>query len=835
MDPLSVTASIIAIVTAAVQVSNGLAKLIALRGAPEIVMALQNEVSDLRLVVNSCESILNKHVTLGGQQGNVWGLPPELVGVKNLLDRATNELEDICQVVETKLVDSNGKFSKIGYLKEQSKLIKAKDGLRDIRMEIANGIGLMNSASSFRIEARVEQLEISLQQSFQYLALENRNGISQIISSQNSLHKRVDDFQQNTGNQLQLIPTQTVPAIGGTPHASATIPPTSSPQITSSYNTSITKYRRDSVILPLSISSEGLCDPLCKCVCHRRRNIQSPSILSKLVGDLFIGYNGIPSISPSCTIRNCSRDRSGNVRVQYAFPKWLLTRMLSVYVRVSQCPEILIKTWNVRCFDYPNSGENPFHMALTADLEGLSRLFQEGKASSKDIDSDAGHSLIHWAINGIPGAEDKLDAYIRTIKFLLSQGVDSTVENYYGNSPYSHMFLTKTEYQSASVDSALNRILNHPDIYIPESEIDFEAFVMTKLHKIVVGIETGDLNEELKGYLGLSLIDKSDKMGRTPLMWAVMRDDLETIEILLQHGADVTKCCKKGRSILNHVDSVKSMALCLKFCPPQFINSFSRATRVTPLLYHCSFGANCPGRITESEENYNLELAALLIDAGADINLGTAFGISPLMYMAALNYPRTTSFLLDHGADVNRRCGINALTAIMEVIWRNADASLSVILREARNINFGLKDTNGWNFLHCLAYGGSFEILELFKTVDFSAIDAEVSLEIADCKDGLYGYTPIEVMDWRFENKMNMDRIPESNEEEWQTSFMQLLDRIRGSARVSLLDEISSSTSEEEEDSEWTSDLEDSPDEEEFYDCHSRSQTWSQDAAETST
>ncbi|KAF3107085.1 hypothetical protein TWF102_000923 [Orbilia oligospora] len=834
MDPLSVTASIIAIVTAAVQVSNGLAKLIALRGAPEIVMALQNEVSDLRLVVHSCESTLNKHVTLGGQQGNVWGLPPELIGVKNLLDRATNELEDICQVVETKLVDNNGKFSKIGYLKEQSKLIKAKDGLRDIRMKIADGIGLMNSASSFRIEAHVEQLEISLQQSLQYLALENRNGISQILSSQNSLHKKVDGLHQNTGNQLQLIPTQTVPAIGGTPHASATIPPTSSPQITSSYNTSITKYQRDSVILPLTISSGGLCDLLCKCVCHRRRNIQSPSILSKLVGDLFIGYNGIPSISPSCTIRNCSRDRSGNVRVQYAFPKWLLTRMLSVYVRVSQCPEILIKTWNVRCYGDLNPGENPFRMVLMADLEGLSRLFQEGKASSKDIDSNAGQSLIHWAIDGIVGAEDRLDAYIRMIKFLLSQGVDSTVENYYGNSPYSHAFLAKTGFHSALIDSALNKILNHPDIYLPESEIDFEAFAMTKLHKIVIGIETGDLNEELKGYLGLSLIDKSDKMGRTPLRWAVMRGDLEMIEILLQNGADVTKCCKECRSILNHVVSVESMALCLKYCPPQFINSFSLVTRITPLLYYCVFGINRPGRITESQENYNLEIAALLIDAGADVNLGTASGISPLMYMAALNYPRTTSFLLDHGADVNRRSG-NGNTAIMDAIWENADASLSVILREARNINFGLKDTNGWNFLHYLAYYGSFEILELFKTVDFSAIDAEVSLEIADCKEGLYGYTPIEVMDWRFEDKTNMDRIPESNEEEWQTSFMQLLDRIRGSARVSLLDEISSSTSEEEEDSEWTSDLEDSLDEEEFYDCHSRSQTWSQDAAETST
>ncbi|KAF3187960.1 hypothetical protein TWF788_001424 [Orbilia oligospora] len=394
------------------------------------------------------------------------------------------------------------------------------------------------------------------------------------------------------------------------------------------------------------------------------------------------------------------------------------------------------------------------------------------------------------------------------------------------------------ERQPASTQSALNRILNHPDIYLPESEIDFDTFGMAKLHKIVIGIETGDLNEELEGYLGLSLIDKTDKMGRTPLMWAVIRNDLETIGILLRNGADVTKCCKEGINILVYVVSLKSMALCLKYCPPQFINYISRGTGCTPLFYCCTLGITHPDGISESLEILNLRFAALLIDAGADVNLGMATDISPLMSMASLNYPRTIKFLLDHGADVNRRGGINVSTVIMDTIRGNKVASLSVILREARNINFGLKDKYGWNSLHYLARYGSLEVLELFRTVDFSAIDAEVSLEIADCKEGLYGGTPLEIMDWRFEDKMNMDHIPESNEEEWQTSFMQLLDRIRGSARVSLLDEISSSTDEEEEeeeDSEWASDLEDSPDEGEFYDCLSRSQTWSQDAAETST
>ncbi|KAK6504655.1 hypothetical protein TWF481_006594 [Arthrobotrys musiformis] len=195
MDPLSVTASVIAIVTAAGQVSNGLAKLAALRGAPEIIMALHNEVSDLRLVVHSCQSILDRHVTLGGWQNNVRGLPHELIGVKGLLDRATAVLDGILQVISTKLVDSKGAFSKIGYLREQSRLVKAKDGLRDVRMEIANGIGLMNSASSFHLQARIEQLELSIRQSIQYLAIDNQNSQAQILSSQSQLYQKLATFK----------------------------------------------------------------------------------------------------------------------------------------------------------------------------------------------------------------------------------------------------------------------------------------------------------------------------------------------------------------------------------------------------------------------------------------------------------------------------------------------------------------------------------------------------------------------------------------------------------------------------------------------------------------
>ncbi|KAK6500917.1 hypothetical protein TWF506_003676 [Arthrobotrys conoides] len=353
---------------------------------------------------------------------------------------------------------------------------------------------------------------------------------------------------------------------------------------------------------------------------------------------------------------------------------------------------------------------------------------------------------------------------------------------------------------------------------------------MTRLHKIVLGIETGDLAEELEAYLGLSLINKGDRRGRTPLMWAFMRDDLDAAEILLQNGADVIKRCRHGANILNCARSVEGLDLCLKYFPASLINSFSPASGITALLSINQQLTILP-ESDEDTDAKNFQFTSRLIDAGADVNLGSVSGNTPLRECAARNYPRTTKLLLDCGADVNKSCR-KGITAIMEAIRERADASLSIILNEPGNIKFPLKNSHGWNFLHYLAWYGSYEILELFKTVDFSGMGADTGLKIADCKEGILGCTPEELAIYRFEDEKDMKRIPESRREEWWDSFIKLLNRIREQTRISLLDEISSGTSEEQEDIERTSDPEDSSDDEEFHDCYSDAHTSPQDAAE---
>lgn len=57
-DPLSIAAGIITVIGAAEAVAKGLGKLISLKGLPSTFVALNNEISDLRLVVQEVDGFL---------------------------------------------------------------------------------------------------------------------------------------------------------------------------------------------------------------------------------------------------------------------------------------------------------------------------------------------------------------------------------------------------------------------------------------------------------------------------------------------------------------------------------------------------------------------------------------------------------------------------------------------------------------------------------------------------------------------------------------------------------------------------------------------------------
>lgn len=145
MDPLSITVATLALIGAANQVAVGLNKLASLKGAPAAILALNNEVSDLRLVLQETEPLLLKHsqAAAPGQPP----FPPKMIDATFLLsmERAKDKLVDLESVIQNRLMTRMGAIDKLGWLREQDKVRKAQVDLRTVRLNITAALGVVTS------------------------------------------------------------------------------------------------------------------------------------------------------------------------------------------------------------------------------------------------------------------------------------------------------------------------------------------------------------------------------------------------------------------------------------------------------------------------------------------------------------------------------------------------------------------------------------------------------------------------------------------------------------------------------------------------------------------
>ena len=138
MDPLSATASIVAVVGAAGSLASGLRKICALKDAPDDLRQLYEDLSYIHLLVSIIQ--------------DTWGQRDHTVLVEDQYDeliyitlrRSSAELLDIEKLIAYDLtkVSSNGdKLDKMAWLRAQGKVQSAQARLRETRSMLT---GILN-------------------------------------------------------------------------------------------------------------------------------------------------------------------------------------------------------------------------------------------------------------------------------------------------------------------------------------------------------------------------------------------------------------------------------------------------------------------------------------------------------------------------------------------------------------------------------------------------------------------------------------------------------------------------------------------------------------------
>jgi hypothetical protein len=133
------------------------------------------------------------------------------------------------------------------------------------------------------------------------------------------------------------------------------------------------------------------CRSGCCCACHKRLQLQTPRILDHLIGTLFMGYSGLPMITPSCDQPSCRQRSIPSTQMTYYFPRWFLLRAVSLAIMLlpNNGPVVSLRlqrtvSGSSKIFDYANVG----------DIDGMKRLFSSGQASPHDVRFDSGTSAL---------------------------------------------------------------------------------------------------------------------------------------------------------------------------------------------------------------------------------------------------------------------------------------------------------------------------------------------------------------------------------------------------------------------------------------------------------
>jgi uncharacterized protein len=255
--------------------------------------------------------------------------------------------------------------------------------------------------------------------------------------------------------------------------------------------------------------------------------------------------------------------------------------------------------------------------AQRSDREAVRTLIQQ-KADLNAAQSD-GMTALHWAAR-----QNDLD----TVHVLIKAGAKVDVVTRYGVTPF---YLACVNGNAAMIDTFLKAGVN-PNSANPGGET-----------ALMTATRTGNIDAmKLLIDRGAIVNAKEEVRGQTALMWSVLENHPAAATLLIQKGADIN-----AQTAVVIPDGTTG--------EPQGTSGDIGAHG--PGIYRPRAIPAPSGGMTAlnfAAREGNMEMARILLDAKADINLPSANGSTPLIVATINNHIQLALFLVNRGADVNK-------------------------------------------------------------------------------------------------------------------------------------------------------------------------------------
>ena len=319
-------------------------------------------------------------------------------------------------------------------------------------------------------------------------------------------------------------------------------------------------------------------------------------------------------------------------------------------------------------------------------------MFADREASPHDVDPAGRNALLHAA------KHESTELAI----FLLEQGADESQPDELGRAP-SERILKRSLGGLYNDHGAIMRLILKGD--------NFDEFGFTTLHKIVFGFLTKDLWTVLEA--NPDTINSTDYLGRTPLFWAVLCDNVKHVSLLLAYGANPNARDMRGNTSL---DFVRSPVVC------QILFSHGAKMNINPQNYYRSslhehiLEKGCP------------DVIDAFASAGLNIDIKDSDDETPLLNAIHAGQTDVVKRLINLGANINSVNKSSRDSALHFAAQYNRTECLKLLL--AHGADCGALAWNGRSFAHCAARSGSAELIRMIVDAKLSTLD----LALRDCE-----------------------------------------------------------------------------------------------------
>lgn len=427
MDPLSITASCIAVLQAATTSGSILRRLVELRHAPERLQELSNELEALRSLL-----VLLRSSLLRIRDTEYYAEAREPLEV--LLRPVKDRVEEFGAMLEYRLKASEElnrhglpKVSKREWVRANTEVHTLKQRIRDARDNLTAGLQMLSLAgmeagrqTSLQIQA------VCLTGPPQQWIAATGAGITDcgVDAAAHGHPVPIDSLPVVQGQSRQHLDGQDRVGMPALPHA-ADLPEGSRRAHGAATDTQALAYQFDNLGLESSATysfhpwnpwdatlshrrgstpnlgsstfrvdasiSSHRCPQWCRCQCHAQTRGQTPRWLRSVFGQLMYSYSSLIYTRP-CNYAPCQKQpRKSNFT--YYFPTRLVSKALAVSTMVGDLAG-LGATWSLRMQNVVHSHDRIWRMAETGSMEALRECFSRRHYSPYIRDED-GSTLLH--------------------------------------------------------------------------------------------------------------------------------------------------------------------------------------------------------------------------------------------------------------------------------------------------------------------------------------------------------------------------------------------------------------------------------------------------------